>query len=70
MSCYVPMELLLCEQIEMELILPDQQKPLMVQAIVKNHKGHRYGVEFTSVERADQEQILSTCRSFLMLNQL
>ncbi len=70
MSCYVPIELLLCEKLEMELILPDQPKPLKVQAVVRNHRGHRYGMEFSSLEPTEQEQLLNTCKSFLRLNQL
>jgi PilZ domain len=61
MSCYVPMDLLLCEKLEVELIFPDQQRTQVVEAVVRNRKGHRYGLEFSSLIPSEPARILESC---------
>ena len=61
MSCYVPVELLLCEKVEIELIFPDEQRSQRMEAIVRNRKGHRYGVEFTTLIPSEPARILESC---------
>jgi len=61
MSCYAPIELLLCEKVEVELIFPDQQRTQLMEAIVRNRKGHRYGLEFCTLIPSEPARILESC---------
>jgi hypothetical protein len=61
MSCYAPIELLLCEKLEVELIFPDQERTQLMEAIVRNRKGHRYGLEFCTLIPNEPARILESC---------
>ena len=61
MSCYAPIELLLCEKLEIELIFPDQNRTQVMEAIVRNRKGNRYGVEFCALIPDEPARILESC---------
>jgi len=61
MSCYAPIELLLCEKLDVELIFPDQNRTQLMEAIVRNRKGHRYGLEFCALIPTEPARILESC---------
>lgn len=67
-ACFAPLELLLGERAELEVIFPYQQKKLQVEAVVRNRHGNRYGFKFYSLAENQKEQITRICRALALLN--
>ncbi len=62
MAAYIPADLTVDDQIEIEIILPYGKKPISFSARVCNRNSFRYGLEFLEVEPASRAELLSSLK--------
>lgn len=55
MALTIPLELSVGQPIRLVMLLPHCEREIRIEATVRNRKGHRYGVEFTSLCGVDRE---------------
>ncbi len=60
-AAFLPVELVVGEQVELDLILPYSTQPLKVRAIVRNRRSFAYGLEFVDITPAQHSAISRTC---------
>jgi c-di-GMP-binding flagellar brake protein YcgR len=61
MAIYIPAELTPAQPVQIEFILPDTNQRLGVQAIVRDSKGFRCGIEFQNLTPFDQVALRRQC---------
>ncbi len=61
LAAFLPVELVVGEQIELDLTLPYATQPLKVRAIVRNRRSFAYGLEFVDITSAQLAAIIRTC---------
>lgn len=61
MAIYIPAELMPAQPVQIEFILPDTNLRLGVQAIVRDSKGFRCGIEFQNLTQFDQAALRRQC---------
>lgn len=54
------------EEVMLAIILPGLQDPLRIQAVVRNRRGDRYGLQFPSITSRDRERITNFGRDSAM----
>jgi c-di-GMP-binding flagellar brake protein YcgR len=64
MAAYVPADLCVDDQIEVEIVLPYGKRPVSFSARVCNRNGFRYGLEFVNVAEANRTELLSCLKAF------
>ena len=57
LSISSPLELPEDSPVEVEMTLPGQKAPMRVKAVIRNHRGVRYGVEFLSTTDVQKQDI-------------
>lgn len=66
-SVFLPVDLMLGEQIEVELSLPYTSEPLRVRAIVRNRRSFTYGLQFHHLSHAQLATIEKNCTALQLL---
>jgi c-di-GMP-binding flagellar brake protein YcgR len=61
MAIYIPAELTPAQPVQIEFILPDTNQRLGVQAVVRDSKGFRCGIEFQNLTQFDQAALRRQC---------
>ena len=59
---FIPANLRIRDQAEIEFSLPDKAETLKVKAVVKNRAGFRYMFEFTDLNETQRERIRRVCQ--------
>jgi c-di-GMP-binding flagellar brake protein YcgR len=62
LAVYVPLELGVGEQLDLEFTLPRARAPIRVPATVRNRMGFRYGLEFLILSKMQREEIVEFLR--------
>jgi c-di-GMP-binding flagellar brake protein YcgR len=68
MAIYIPAELASAQAVQIEFILPDTNQRLGVQAIVRDSKGFRCGIEFQNLTPFDQAALRRQCEILARAN--
>jgi len=58
MALTIPVELSVGQRIRLVMLLPRSDREIRIEATVRNRKGHRYGVEFTTLCPLDRELLV------------
>ncbi|HXZ81328.1 MAG TPA: PilZ domain-containing protein [Terriglobales bacterium] len=58
MAVTIPLELSIGQHVRLVMLLPRSDREIRIEATVRNRKGHRYGMEFTSLCPLDRELII------------
>ena len=65
MAAYIPSELPVGTNVELELSLPyvSGEQPIRISAAVRNRNGFRYGLEYVSLSEPDKERLLKSLKA-------
>ena len=65
MAAYIPSELPVGMNVELELSLPyvSGEQPIRITVIVRNRNGFRYGLEYVTLSDADKERLLKSLKA-------
>jgi c-di-GMP-binding flagellar brake protein YcgR len=68
MAAYIPSELPVGTNIELELSLPymSGEQPIRIAAAVRNRNGFRYGLEYLKLSANDQERLLKSLKALAL----
>ena len=69
LAAVLPVELVMGERIELEVVLPHSSAALKVQAVIRNRRSYSYGMEFANITASQQATIERTCRSLALFQQ-
>jgi c-di-GMP-binding flagellar brake protein YcgR len=61
MAIYIPAELAMGQAVQIEFIVPETNKHLGVEAIVRDSSGFRCGIEFQNLTELDQAALRRQC---------
>ena len=63
MAIYIPAELEAGQTVQIEFTIPEMNRRLGVNAVVRNCKGFRCGVEFRDLTSIDQDALRRHCEA-------
>jgi PilZ domain len=65
MAAYIPSELAVGANVELELSLPyvSGEQPIRITVIVRNRNGFRYGLEYVTLSDVDKERLLKSLKA-------
>jgi hypothetical protein len=65
MAAYIPSELPVGTNVELELSLPyvSGEQPIRIAVIVRNRNGFRYGLEYVALSDTDKERLLKSLKA-------
>lgn len=68
MAAYIPSELHVGTNIDLELSLPyvTGEQPIRIAATVRNRNGFRYGLEYISLSGPDKERLLKSLKALAL----
>lgn len=67
MAAQLPVELVIGESIQVEVVLPYCSEALKLRAVVRNRRSYLYGVEFSRISAAQADAIRRACHSLALL---
>ena len=67
MCLFLPIELGIHTEIEIEVTLPHCSQQLKVEAAIRNRRSFAYGIDFINITAAQQNLIEFSCRSLALL---
>ena len=69
LSIYVVAQLREGQQVQLEFTPPFSRRAVEVPAIVRDHSGYRYGLQFRNLTRDATEEISRSCRALFLAAQ-
>ncbi len=66
-SAFLPVELVVGQQIELDLALPYSSHPLKLRAVVRNRRSFTYGLEFRQLSAFQRATIERTCAALALV---
>lgn len=63
MALFVPTNVAEGTTVDVEFTVPFSRHVLRVKAVVRNHLGYRYGVEFVAISTMQRQAIVGLCES-------
>ena len=67
MAAYIPTEFSVGDLIEVEFILPYNQKAITLQAAVRNRNGFRYGLEYVRIGDDDRAYLSRSLKALALV---